>query len=371
MKDPRLKTVLRALRHRNYRLFFAGQLISLVGTWMQMVAQPWLVYRLTGSSLLLGTVGFVSQIPVFLLAFVGGTVADRYNRHRVVIATQTAAMVLAFILSALTLTGMVRIWHIFVLSALLGIVNSFDMPGRQAFIVELVEKEDLMNAIGLNSTVFNGARIAGPAIAGVLMAGIGIGFCFLINALSFLPLIIGLFFIHPIYRQKSSSNSILGDISDGIKYMFSEKILRNTLIIVFIIGTFIVNFNVLIPVLAKSGLHLEEKGFGFLMSSVGAGSLLGALFITLRSKHGPKNILLIGSALLVSATFILIGLNNNLFMAAFLLAVSGFMTVTFMTTANSTIQLNSKDEFRSRVLSFYMLVNAGTTPIGNLTCGTD
>jgi len=187
-----LPATLRALRHRNFQLFFSGQLISLIGTWMQSMAQAWLVYRITGSSLLLGSVGFASQFPVFLVAPLGGIVADRHNRQRVVIATQIASMVLALILALLTLTGRVQIWHIFVLAALLGVVNAFDIPGRQAFLVDMVGKEDLMNAIALNSSMFNGARIIGPAIAGILVAKLGEGWCFFANGVSYIAVIIGL-----------------------------------------------------------------------------------------------------------------------------------------------------------------------------------
>ena len=181
-KDGWLPATLRALRHRNFQLFFTGQLISLIGTWMQSVAQSWLVYRLTGSSLQLGTVGFVSQIPVFLVAPLGGIAADRLNRQRVVIGTQISSMILAFILAALTLTHTVQVWHVFVLAALLGVVNAVDIPARQSFLVDMVGKEDLMNAIALNSSMFNGARIIGPAIAGILVAKIGEGWCFFVNA---------------------------------------------------------------------------------------------------------------------------------------------------------------------------------------------
>src|SRR6201993_4361785 len=183
---------MRALKHRNFQLFFSGQLISLIGTWMQSVAQAWLVYRLTGSSLLLGAVGFSSQIPVFLVAPFGGTLSDRSNRQRVVIATQTAAMVLAGILAWLTLSGRVQVWHIFVLAASLGVVNAFDIPGRQAFLVDMVGKEDLMNAIALNSSMFNGARVVGPAVAGVLVARLGEGWCFFANGVSYIAVIAGL-----------------------------------------------------------------------------------------------------------------------------------------------------------------------------------
>src|SRR5580692_6172013 len=182
----------RALRHRNFQLFFSGHLISLIGTWMQSVAQSWLVYRLTGSALLLGSVGFASQVPVFVFAPLGGIAADRFNRRQIVIATQTAAMLLAAILAALTLFHKVQVWHVFVLASLLGIVNAFDIPGRQSFLVDMVGKEDLMNAIALNSSMFNGARVIGPAIAGILVARIGEGWCFAANAISYIAVIVGL-----------------------------------------------------------------------------------------------------------------------------------------------------------------------------------
>ncbi len=191
-RDSRLALAVRALRHRNFQLFFAGQLISLIGTWMQTVAQSWLVYRMTGSALLLGAVGFASQIPVFIMAPIGGIVADRYNRHRIVIATQTASMILAGILAALTLTHRVQVWHIMVLAAGLGVVNAFDIPARQSFLIDMVGREDLMNAIALNSSMFNGARIIGPAIAGILVASIGEGWCFFANAVSYIAVIAGL-----------------------------------------------------------------------------------------------------------------------------------------------------------------------------------
>ena len=192
----RIPQMLRALRHRNFQLFFSGQLISLVGTWMDNIAEAWLVYRLTGSSLLLGTVAFAGQIPVFLLAPIGGMVADRWNRHRVVIATQATSMVLAGILAVLTLTGRVKVWEVVVLAALMGVVNAFDIPARQAFLVDMVGREDLMNAIALNSSMFNSARVIGPSIAGILVASIGEGWCFSANSISYIAVIIGLLLMH-------------------------------------------------------------------------------------------------------------------------------------------------------------------------------
>ena len=217
----------RALRHRNFQLFFSGQLISLTGTWMQSVAQSWLVYRLTGSAVLLGLVGFSSQIPVFLLAPIGGAVADRRNRHRILVGTQTAAMVLAFVLAALTLTHRVHVFHVFILAAVLGLVNAFDIPARQAFVVDMVGREDLMNAIALNSSMVNGARIVGPAIAGILVATIGEGWCFFVNAVSYVAVIAGLLVmkVAGVKRAKRESSAI-ADIAEGFRFVGNSAPVR-------------------------------------------------------------------------------------------------------------------------------------------------
>src|SRR6202165_4680819 len=227
-----LPATLRALRHRNFQLFFSGQLISLTGTWMQSMAQAWLVYRLTGSSLLLGSVGFASQIPVFLVAPIGGIVADRMNRHRVVIGTQVASMILALILAALTLGHLVQVWHVFVLAALLGVVNAFDIPARQSFLVDMVGKEDLMNAIALNSSMFNGARIIGPAIAGILVAKIGEGWCFFVNGVSYVAVIVGLLMMRldrPIFRP--ATGSPLANIIEGFRFVRQTAPIRALLLL--------------------------------------------------------------------------------------------------------------------------------------------
>src|SRR5271154_2572869 len=209
----------RALRHRNFQLFFSGQLISLIGTWMQTVAQSWLVYKLTGSGLLLGAVGFASQIPVFLIAPIGGITADRANRQRIVIATQTVSMLLAFVLAALTLSGKIQVWHVFVLASFLGVVNAFDIPGRQSFLVDMVGKDDLMNAIALNSSMFNGARVIGPAIAGILVAKIGEGWCFFANAVSYIAVIIGLLLMKVHSPVRAAMASPLEHIMEGFRFV--------------------------------------------------------------------------------------------------------------------------------------------------------
>src|ERR1700704_2530986 len=255
--ESRFRATIRALRHRNFRLFFSGQIVSLIGTWMQTVAQSWLVYRLTGSSALLGSVNLASQIPVFLLSPAGGLVADRYSRHRVVIATQAASMLLAFALAALTLFEVIKVWEIFVLSALLGVVNAFDIPARQAFIVEMTSREDLINAIALNSSAFNGARIVGPAVAGILVATVGEGWCFFANAVSYIAVIVGLLMMHvPLFKARASDASAWGHILEGFQFVARTTPIRALLLLVGLVSLAGMPFSVLMPVFADRILHV-------------------------------------------------------------------------------------------------------------------
>src|SRR5690349_14664840 len=271
-----LRSIGRALKHRNYQLYFSGQLISLIGTWMQSVAQSWLVYRLTGSTVALGLVGFASQIPVFLFAPVGGAVADRYNRHRILIATQTLSMLLAFILAALTLTGMIREWHIFVLASLLGLVNAFDIPARQVFIIDLVGREDLINAIALNSSMVNGARIVGPAVAGVLVGLVGEGWCFLANAVSYIAVITGLLLMNVAKRQTGPPpGSALQHIIEGFRFVAHTPPVHALLLLLGLISLMGMPYAVLMPIFADQILHGGASGLGILMGASGLGALCG------------------------------------------------------------------------------------------------
>src|SRR5262249_6081035 len=272
---------MRALKHRNFQLFFSGQLISLTGTWMQTVAQSWLVYRLTGSSLLLGSVGFASQIPVFLMAPVGGMAADRMNRQRIVIATQAASMMLAFVLALLTLTRTIEVWHIFVLAALLGVVNAFDIPGRQSFLVDMVGRDDLMNAIALNSSMFNGARVIGPAVAGLLVARIGEGWCFFANGVSYLAVIAGLLMMKIECTRRSISDSPLEDIIEGFQWVSRTAPIRALLLLLGLVSLVGMPYTVLMPIFADRILHGGARGLGILMGFTGVGALLGALTLAL------------------------------------------------------------------------------------------
>src|ERR1700731_3097195 len=258
----RLQAGGKALRHRNFQLFFSGQLISLVGTWMQSVAQSWLVYRLTGSGLLLGSVGFVSQIPVFLVAPLGGIAADRLNRRRIVIATQVASLLLAFVLAWLTLSGRIQVWHVFVLAALLGVVNAFDIPGRQSFLVDMVGKEDLMNAIALNSSMFNGARVIGPAVAGVLVARLGEGWCFFVNGVSYIAVIIGLMLMD-VHAPPwvSGKGSPLEHIIEGFQFVSRTAPIRALMLLLGVVSVTGMPYVVLMPIFADKILHHGGQEF--------------------------------------------------------------------------------------------------------------
>ncbi len=364
-----LPIALRALIHRNFQLFFGGQLISLIGTWMQTVAQSWLVYRLTGSSLLLGSVGFASQIPVFLASPLGGIVADRYNRHRVVIATQAASMVLACVLAVLTLTHTVTIPEIFVLAALLGIVNAFDLPARQSFLVEMVGKEDLMNAIALNSSMFNGARIIGPAIAGVLVAKIGEGWCFLANALSYIAVIIGLFMMRVPPRAAPPAVSPLAHVIEGFRFVSNTAPIRAILLLLGLVSLVAMPYTVLMPIFADRILHGGARGLGILMGATGVGALLGALTLATRtSVHGLGRWMTFACTGF-SLTLIAFALSRNFWLSAALLVPVGFCMMLQMSSSNTLIQAMVPDHLRGRVMSVYAMMFMGMAPVGALLGG--
>jgi MFS family permease len=361
---------LRALQHRNFQLFFGGQLISLTGTWMQSVAQAWLVYRLTGSSLLLGSIGFASQIPVFLVAPIGGIVADRHNRHRVVIGTQIASMILAFILAALTLSGKIQVWHIFVLAAALGVVNAFDIPGRQSFLVDMVGKEDLMNAIALNSSMFNGARIIGPAVAGVLVASIGEGWCFFVNAVSYIAVIVGLLLMK---LQPHSFRPLVGSpverIIEGFGFVRRTAPIRAILVLLGLVSLVAMPYTVLMPVFADKVLHGGARGLGILMGATGVGALLGAL--TLATRRGVYGL---GRWVAFSCggfgvSLLLFAWSRNFYLSAILLLPVGFCMMLEMSSSNTLIQAMVPDHLRGRVMAVYSMMFMGMAPFGALLGG--
>jgi MFS family permease len=361
---------LRALRHRNFQLFFWGQLVSLIGTWMQTVAQSWLVYRLTGSSLLLGSVGFASQIPIFLVAPLGGIVADRNNRRRVIIATQTASMILALFLALLTLTNTVQVWHIFVLAILLGVVNAFDIPGRQAFLVEMAGRDDLMNAIALNSTSFNGARVIGPVIAGILVAKIGEGWCFFANGVSYIAVIAGLLLMRlPFSLQRRSTASPIAHVIEGVRFVRQTGPIRAVLLLVGLVSLVAMPYTILMPIFADRILHSGVRGLGILMCATGVGAVFGAL--TLAAKAGVHGL---GRWIAISGggfglSLILFAFSKNFPLSVILLVPVGFCMMVQMASSNTLIQAMVPDELRGRVMALYSMMFMGMAPVGALVGG--
>jgi len=374
-REPRsasgVRGMLRSLRHRNFQLFFSGQMISLIGTWMQNIAQAWLVYRLTGSSLLLGLVGFAGQIPVFLLAPLGGMAADRWNRHRVVIGTQTTAMILAFILAALTLLHMIRVWEIMVLASLLGAVNAFDIPARQAFLIDMVGRGDLMNAIALNSSMFNGARIIGPAIAGLLVAWIGEGWCFFANAVSYIAVIIGLLLMKlgPL-RRTAMETSPLEHIAEGFRFVQRTAPILALMLLIGLVSLVAVPYTVLMPIFADRVLHGGPRGLGVLMGATGIGALLGALTLAIRrGVHGLGR--WVGfSAMSFGASLILFSFSKWFLVSMFLLIPVGYSMMLQMSSCNTLIQAMVPDELRGRAMAVYTMMFMGMAPMGSLFGGT-
>ncbi len=364
-----------ALKHKNFRYYWIGMCISLIGTWMQNIAQPWLAYTLTKSPFLLSLIGTLQFTPMLLFSLIAGVFIDKFSKKKILIFTQSASLIITLILALLVWTKNIQYWHIVVLATALGVVNVLDMPTRQAFVIELVGREDLMNAIALNSSVFNVARIIGPALAGILMGYAGISVCFFINSISFAAVVISLIFIKPvaIHNGLRKNSRIFANIKDGLKYIYQNEVLFNTILVMIIVGTFAMNFNVLVPVFAKEVLKQREAGFGFLMSMIGLGSFVGAMLVATISKSGSNKLIkFILFVVPVVIGFFLTGtgLTKNYLLTGLGLAMSGLTFVSFGSTANSTMQLNSTDEYRGRVMSVYTLVFAGSTPIGNLYAGT-
>jgi MFS family permease len=365
-----LPLALRALHSRNYRLFVAGQVISLVGTWMQSVAQSWLIYRLTGSAALLGLIGFAGQIPIFVLAPLGGVIADRLNRHRVLIATQGTMMVLAFILAALTLGGVVHQWHIFFLATLLGIANAFDIPTRQAFLAETVSRENIVNAIALNSSLLNGARIVGPAIAGLVVAAFGEGWCFLLNAISYIAVIGALLMMdvsiapHP-HAHVSAWESIV----EGFAYSWNAKPVRALLLLLGLVSLMGMPYSVLMPIIAAGVLHGGPNAYGLLMSASGVGALAGAVLLTFRRHIRGLGRWVAISAVSFGISLIAFSFSRVLWLSALLLVPAGFFMMVEMAASNTLIQSMIPNRLRGRVMSVYSMMFMGMAPVGALVAG--
>ena len=354
-------------------MYFIGQGASLIGTWMQQIALMWLVYRLTRSAFLLGLVGFATQIPMMLLMPFTGVLADRWNRYRIMIVNQVLEMAEAIILAILVFTHRIAIWQIVILGMILGIVNALDGPTRHAFIVQLVEKrEDLPNAIALNSAMFNSARLIGPAIAGILIALVGEGFCFLINAVSFLAVIAALLAmrIRPQENKSPAAESgIFRELREGFSYTFGMKPARLIIIHFAWVSLMGMSFTVLIPILADKILKGGVHGLGFLVGAVGAGALTGAILLAARKRIDGLWKLIALSSTIFGTALILLSVSRNYIFSLFLMVIIGMGMTSQMTTSNTFLQTICDDSKRARVMGFYLLAFFGTVPIGNLMLG--
>jgi len=365
-----LPAAFRSLKHRNFQLFFSGQLISLVGTWMQSIAEAWLIYRLTGSSVLLGLLGFVSQIPIFLLSPIGGLAADRWPRQRVVISTQVASMTLGFSLAALTLTGHIRVWEIIVLATLLGVVNAFDVPARQSFLIEMVGREDLLNAIALNSTMFNGARVAGPAVAGLLVAQVGEGWCFFLNGVSYIAVIAGLLMMR---LEKSlaahDGSSPIEKLREGLRFVRHARPIRTLLLLLGLVSFTALPFSVLMPIFADRILHGGASAYGNLMGAVGLGATFGAFTLAMRQQLRGLGSIVAYSAIGLGISLTFFGASRLYWFSMVALVLAGYAMMMQFTSANTLIQAMVPDQLRGRVMSLYSMMFIGMAPIGSLVAG--
>lgn len=365
-----LATRFRALKHRNFQLFIIGQLISLIGTWMQNTAQQWLVYRLTGSAALLGLFGFASQLPMLGLAWMGGYVGDRYNRHRGVIITQSCSMVLAFVLALLTLSHLIRTWHLMLIALLVGIVNAFDVPIRQSFFVHMVGKDDLPNAIALNSSIFNGARVVGPAIAGFTIVLVGEGWCFFLNGISFIAVIIALLMMRIERRQsRATVESPVRSFIEGFRFAMNDVPIRSTLVLLSVLSLFGLQYSVFLPIYARDILHGGAKTLGLLMSAAGVGAVLGALQFAARTEYKGLARWVAATCTSCAVGLLVFSQAASFWLCAAVLFAVGFAATSQMAATNTIIQQRVPDEMRSRLMAVYATMFMGVQPIGALLAG--
>jgi MFS family permease len=367
---PALSHLFRALRHRNYRLFFVGQGISLIGTWMQSIALGWLVYRLTGSKMLLGFVPFCNQLPSFFIAPFAGVWVSRVDLRKFLTTTQSLMTLPAFALAALVLTGHIQVWHIITLSLCLGIINAFDITGRHAFVIKMVDdKADLGNAIALNSMLFNSARLLGPAVAGIMIDVVGEGMCFLINAISFLAVIASLLAMRIKPTERMPKREVLHELREGLSYAFRFVPMRWLLLQVGLISLMVSSYAVLMPVFAKDILKGDPRTLGMLQSSVGAGALMGAIFLASRGNAVGLERVIMRAVFLLGVALVAFSQSRVMALSMVCLAFAGFGLMVNMASSNTVLQTIVTDEQRGRVMSFYTMSFMGMAPIGNLLAG--
>jgi MFS family permease len=370
VQRPATSQTFSAMRHRNFQLYFGGQLISNIGTWMQIIAQGWVVYQLGHSELTLGLVAFASAIPILVISPWAGVAVDRVSRRSLLIMTQTGSMLLAFALAILTFTGVVKEWHVIILAALLGVVNAFDAPARQAFVPEMVGKEDLPNAIALNSIMFNSARVIGPALAGLLLAIIGAAWCFTLNGISFLAVIAGLWLMKlPPHQPAHNPDSYLRQLVSGLQYTTRNREISGLILLSLVFSVFGISYSTLLPAFVEKVLHQGAMAFGWVNAASGLGAVCGAFLLAHRISHGRRGQLLVITNIafpLILIAFSFTSLYPLSLLFAFGLGV-GFMVQ--FTTINTLLQTRVEDSFRGRVMGFYTLTFFGFAPFGNLLIG--
>ena len=363
---------LRALRSRNYRLFFAGQSVSLIGTWMTRLAMSWIVYQLTDSAFLLGLTSFVGQIPAFFVAPIAGVWLDRWNRHRVLVITQVLAMIQSLALAVLAFTHYINLWWIIGLALVQGLINAFDMPARQAFVIEMIEERaDLGNAIALNSSMVNGAKLVGPAVAGVLIAAAGAGVCFLIDGISYIAVIFSLLAMRVApAKPRPAAKSAMQELAEGWKYVVESPAIRSILLLLALVSVTGMPYTVLMPVVAVDLLHGGAHTLGFLMAMSGVGALASAIGLALR-----RSVIGLGKRIAISAALfggglVVLGLSRSLTISLLLMTITGFGMMQQMAASNTILQTIAADDKRGRVMSFYTLAILGMNPIGSLLAGS-
>ncbi len=365
----RFVTALPALSSRNYQLYFGGQLVSLVGTWLQIVAQGWLVLNITHSAFWVGTVSALGLLPVLIFSLFGGVIVDRFYKRNILFFTQTSSMLLAFILGLLTIFGKITVFEISILAFLLGTVNALDAPARQAFVVEMVGKDKLSSAVALNAGVYNGARVIGPSIAGLLIALIGTGGAFLVNGISYIAVIVALFYIHVSTRLPSEHPKPLKAIKEGLSYSFSHPIIRSLLFFVAVMAIFGWSYSTILPVIVQNVFHRGAGTLGYFYAATGLGALLAAIIFSAFSQKFTTNLFIFGGSAIFLAGLFLFTLTRTVPLALLTLFLAGFGIILLSSTMNATIQHLTRDEYRGRVMSIYTLMFMGLFPIGSFQIG--
>lgn len=368
----KINTIFRSLKYRNYRLFFTGQSVSLIGTWMQRITMPWLVYSMTGSELLLGIVSFAGQIPTFIFSPFAGVITDRWSKYKVLLITQIISMLLAGILAWLALSDQIGIWHIVIISVAFGCINAFDVPARHSFVIDMVgNREDLGNAIALNSLMFNGARLVGPSIAGIILAATNAGVCFLLNAVSYVFVIFSLLMMTVSTQKKliRSELRILSELREGLSYAFGFPPIKHILLLLTLVSLTGMSYQVLMPVYAQDVLNGESQAYGFLMGAAGLGALTGAIFLASRTTVLKLGRVIPLAAILLGGGLILLSFNRMMSLAIILMIIIGTGMMLQSAASNTILQTITDDDKRGRVMSFYSMSIMGTAPFGSLLAG--